>query len=73
MLSGEQSALRISVPISDHVPELMYSASSLSVGTAMTAEPVSWVAGSTTLQLNPTSFCTSAVSSPSTVPGVTIF
>ena len=58
-----------STPIKDQVPELMYMAFSWDLGTASTAEAVSWVPGRTTLQSNPTSLAISGRRLPTSVPG----
>ncbi|CDE05157.1 unknown [Anaerotruncus sp. CAG:390] len=70
-VSGVMTGSSVSVPSSDHVPELMYTNfSSFFAGTASTADAVSWDAMLTTSAPQPpTSAPTSPRTFPSDVPG----
>ena len=67
---GDKPGFLTSVPIMDHVPELIQAKSSTSAGTATTAEPVSWQAGAMTgIEIFPVSGAIFRNRLPRMVPG----
>ena len=63
----------VSVPTSDHVPELMYAVELKSVGIPAIADAVSWHAGTIScVSLNASSAASGPCTRPTTVPARTI-